>query len=130
MDNLTINLKEKEENISHLNEMIDSYEKIINEQDNIIEMKNQRIKLLENILIKNNVEFPKDSLTTNNSPIYISMTSKKNHSKKLIEKISTNTTTKDNDEIKDNFINKINNNEEKIVIKFDLLFSLSLKKLV
>jgi hypothetical protein len=64
------------------------------------------------------VEFPKDSLTTNNSPIYISMTSKKNHSKKLIEKISTNTTTKDNDEIKDNFINKINNNEEKIVIKF------------
>ena len=118
MDNLTINLKEKEDNISHLNEMIDSYEKIINEQDNIIEMKNQRIKLLENILIKNNVEFPKDSLTTNNSPIYISMTSKKNHSKKLIEKISTNTITKDNDEVKDNFINKINNNEEKIVIKF------------
>ena len=46
------------------------------------------------------MKFPKDSLTTNNSPIYISMTSKKNHSKKLIEKISTNTTTKDNDEIK------------------------------
>ena len=86
MDNLTNNLKEKEDNISHLNEMIDSYEKIINEQDNIIEMKNQRIKLLENILIKNNVEFPKDSLTTNNSPIYISMKNKKNHSKKLIEK--------------------------------------------
>ena len=125
MDNLTLNLKEKEDNISHLNEMIDSYEKIINEQDNIIEMKNQRIKLLENILIKNNVEFPKDSLTSNNSPIYISMTNKKNHSKKLIEKISTNTVTKENDEVKDNFIkvteeenNKINNNEEKIVIKF------------
>jgi kinesin family protein 3/17 len=118
MDNLTINLKEKEDNISHLNEMIDSYEKIINEQDNIIEMKNQRIKLLENILIKNKVEFPKDSLTTNNSPIYISMTSKKYNSKKLNEKTSTNTKAKDNDEEKDNIINKIFNNEEKIVIKF------------
>jgi hypothetical protein len=81
-------------------------------------MKNQRIKLLENILIKNKVEFPKDSLTTNNSPIYISMTSKKYNSKKLNEKTSTNTKAKDNDEEKDNIINKIFNNEEKIVIKF------------
>ena len=119
MDNLTNNLKEKEDNISHLNEMIDSYEKIINEQDNIIEMKNQRIKLLENILIKNNVEFPKDSLTTNSTPIYLSMTSKKNNSKKLNEKTSTNTKIKDNEEEKDNIINKIINKEEKIVIKFN-----------
>ena len=119
MDNLTNNLKEKEDNISHLNEMIDSYEKIINEQDNIIEMKNQRIKLLENILIKNNVEFPKDSLTTNSIPIYLSMTSKKNNSKKLNEKTSTNTKIKDNEEEKDNIINKIINKEEKIVIKFN-----------
>ena len=119
MDNLTNNLKEKEDNISHLNEMIDSYEKIINEQDNIIEMKNQRIKLLENILIKNNVEFPKDSLTTNSTPIYLSMTSKKNNSKKLNEKTSTNTKFKDNEEEKDNIINKIINKEEKIVIKFN-----------
>ena len=118
MDNLTNNLKEKEDNINHLNEMIDSYEKIINEQDNIIEMKNQRIKLLENILIKNNVEFPKDSLTTNNTPIYISMTSKKNNTKKLNEKNLTNAKVKDNGEEKDNMINKIINNEEKIVIKF------------
>ena len=119
MDNLTNNLKEKEDNISHLNEMIDSYEKIINEQDNIIEMKNQRIKLLENILIKNNVEFPKDSLTTNSTPIFLSMTSKKNNSKKLNEKTSTNTKIKDNEEEKDNIINKIINKEEKIVIKFN-----------
>jgi kinesin family protein 3/17 len=119
MDNLTNNLKEKEDNISHLNEMIDSYEKIINEQDNIIEMKNQRIKLLENILIKNNVEFPKDSLTTNSTPIYLSMTSKKNNSKRLNEKTSTNTKIKDNEEEKDNIINKIINKEEKIVIKFN-----------
>ena len=119
MDNLTNNLKEKEDNISHLNEMIDSYEKIINEQDNIIEIKNQRIKLLENILIKNNVEFPKDSLTTNSTPIYLSMTSKKNNSKKLNEKTSTNTKIKDNEEEKDNIINKIINKEEKIVIKFN-----------
>lgn len=118
MDNLTNNLKEKEDNINHLNEMIDSYEKIINEQDNIIEMKNQRIKLLENILIKNNVEFPKDSLTTNNTPIYISMTSKKNNTKKLNEKNLTNAKVKDNGEEKDNMNNKIINNEEKIVIKF------------
>ena len=119
MDNLTNNLKEKEDNISHLNEMIDSYEKIINEQDNIIEIKNQRIKLLENILIKNNVEFPKDSLTTNSTPIFLSMTSKKNNSKKLNEKTSTNTKIKDNEEEKDNIINKIINKEEKIVIKFN-----------
>ena len=119
MDNLTNNLKEKEDNISHLNEMIDSYEKIINEQDNIIEMKNQRIKLLENILIKNNVEFPKDSLTTNSTPIFLSMTSKKNNSKKLNEKTSTNTKIKDNEEEKDNIINKIINKEEKIIIKFN-----------
>ena len=118
MDNLTINLKEKEDNINHLNEMIDSYEKIINEQDNIIEMKNQRIKLLENILIKNNVEFPKDLLTSNNSPDYISMTSKKINSKKLNEKVLTDAKIKDNGEEKDNNINKINKSEEKIVIKF------------
>ena len=62
MEALTNNLKEKEDNITHLNEMIDSYEKIINEQDNIIEIKNQRIKLLENILIKNKVNFPKDTI--------------------------------------------------------------------
>ena len=118
MDNLTINLKEKEDNINHLNEMIDSYEKIINEQDNIIEMKNQRIKLLENILIKNNVEFPKDLLTSNNSPNYISITSKKINSKKLNEKVLTDAKIKDNGEEKDNNINKINKSEEKIVIKF------------
>ena len=67
MESLTTNLKEKEDNINHLNEMIDSYEKIINEQDNIIEIKNQRIKLLENILIKHNVSFPKDSIIQTNS---------------------------------------------------------------
>ena len=66
MDSLTINLKEKEDNINHLNEMIDSYEKIINEQDNIIEIKNQRIKLLENLLIKHNVSFPKDTIIETN----------------------------------------------------------------
>jgi hypothetical protein len=82
-------------------------------------MKNQRIKLLENILIKNNVEFPKDSLTTNSTPIFLSMTSKKNNSKKLNEKTSTNTKIKDNEEEKDNIINKIINKEEKIVIKFN-----------
>lgn len=49
--------------------MIYSYEKIINEQDNIIEIKNQRIKLLENILIKHNVSFPKDSIIQTNSYI-------------------------------------------------------------
>ena len=130
MDNLTINLKEKEDNINHLNEMIDSYEKIINEQDNIIEIKNQRIKLLENLLIKNNVKFPKETEVLKNNN-YINLTTyKKNNSKKdFSQKIAsiTDDKKKNNNENLFNNINDENNyiefsknnfGDEKIIIKF------------
>ena len=131
MDTLTNNLKEKEDNITHLNEMIDSYEKIINEQDNIIEIKNQRIKLLENILIKNKVKFPKETIIKmNNDYNYISgkinnfinkgnsqdiNVTEEGKGKKENNLINNN----NEDEIKDNNFNEGNDlEEEKIIIKF------------
>ena len=131
MDTLTNNLKEKEDNITHLNEMIDSYEKIINEQDNIIEIKNQRIKLLENILIKNKVKFPKDTIIRVNS-YYSSKKDKIYNLKKTVSQTTTDEGKKDNDKsLKDsagtnmkdrNFTEgndfNYNFNDEKIIIKF------------
>jgi kinesin family protein 3/17 len=138
MDNLTNNLKEKEENITHLNEMIDSYEKIINEQDNIIEIKNQRIKLLENILIKNKVEFPKDTLLSQNISCNAKLHNLRN--KVIVQDLNLTDTTKknnsinNNNNIEDNFNNDNNdinfgdnisninfsneNDSDKIIIKF------------
>ena len=115
MDNLTNNLKEKEENIIHLNEMIDSYEKIINEQDNIIEIKNQRIKLLENILIKNKVEFPKDTLLNQNISCSAKIHNLRN--KVVFQDLNLTDTTKknnsinNNNNIEDNFNNNNDNND-------------------
>ena len=110
MDNLTINLKEKEDNITHLNEMIDSYEKIINEQDNIIEIKNQRIKLLENILIKNKVKFPKDTILSSNISCSAKIHNLRN--KGIGQNISLTDISKKNNNniiIEDNFNNNDNN---------------------
>ena len=137
MDNLTINLKEKEDNITHLNEMIDSYEKIINEQDNIIEIKNQRIKLLENILIKNKVKFPKDTIIKTNISCTAKIQNLRNkgisqdisltdNSKKNINNNSNdNNNNNENNDINfgDTNISNINfndndNDSEKIIIKF------------
>ena len=114
MDNLTNNLKEKEDNITHLNEMIDSYEKIINEQDNIIEIKNQRIKLLENILIKNKVKFPKDTIIKTN----ISCTAKIQNfrNKGISQDISLTDNGKKN--INNNSNDNKNNNNENNDINF------------
>ena len=139
MDTLTNNLKEKEDNINHLNEMIDSYEKIINEQDNIIEIKNQRIKLLENILIKNKVKFPKDTVIKTNNE-YSSIAGKFNNfknkgnfqdkneiedenSKKEINVINNNSSNIDENNNNNNYNNNNYNEEndldhEKIIIKF------------
>ena len=108
MESLTSNLKEKEDNINHLNEMIDSYEKIINEQDNIIEIKNQRIKLLENILIKNNLSFPKDTIIQTN--LY---NNKDNNPQNEFNANLISDDFNENEKIKIKFSNTDNNDNEK-----------------
>jgi hypothetical protein len=126
MEYLTNNLKEKEDNINHLNEMIDSYEKIISEQDNIIEIKNQRIKLLENILIKHNVSFPKDNQFQTNLYNKINEakdnneinSNKMNENFKLIEEKQIKDVDK-NDNFNGEFLNLDNKkNETKVKIRF------------
>ena len=112
MDTLTNNLKEKEDNITHLNEMIDSYEKIINEQDNIIEIKNQRIKLLENILIKNKVKFPKETIIKVNND-YNCISDKINNFKNKGNSQDINVTEEEKGKKENNIINNNNESEDK-----------------
>ena len=128
MELLSMNLKEKEDNINHLNDMIDSYEQIIKEQDNLIKIKNQRIIVLENLLIKNNIKFPKEVILKNGNNINLS-SNKKNHFKNVksektssfIDERKKNNNDKIfnniNDENNDINFNQSNPNDEKILIK-------------
>ena len=55
---LTNKLNERDEAIVQLQEELDAYDKINREQEDLVENKNQRIFVLENILKRNNLPIP------------------------------------------------------------------------
>jgi kinesin family protein 3/17 len=59
---LTNKLNERDEAIVQLQEELDAYDKINREQEEVIENKNQRVLLLENIMRRNNIRIPDDNL--------------------------------------------------------------------
>lgn len=60
MNGLTTSLNERDENIAQLQEEIEAYDKITKEQEKVIDNREKRIKLLESILNKNNIDYPKE----------------------------------------------------------------------
>lgn len=58
---LTNKLNERDEAIVQLQEELDAYDKINREQEEVIENKNQRVLLLENIMRRNNIRIPDDN---------------------------------------------------------------------
>ncbi len=58
---LTNKLNERDEAIVQLQEELDAYDKINREQEEVVENKNQRVLLLENILRRNNLRIPDDN---------------------------------------------------------------------
>jgi kinesin family protein 3/17 len=59
---LTNKLNERDEAIVQLQEELDAYDKINREQEEVIENKNQRLMLLENIMKRNNIRIPDDNV--------------------------------------------------------------------
>jgi len=59
---LTNKLNERDEAIVQLQEELDAYDKINREQEDLVENKNQRIFVLENILKRNNLPVPSESI--------------------------------------------------------------------
>ena len=59
---LTTKLNERDEAIVQLQEELDAYDKINREQEDLIENKNQRVFVLENILRRNNLRIPDDNI--------------------------------------------------------------------
>ena len=66
MSGLKTKVNESNEAIAQLQEEIEAYESMNKNQENIIENKEKRIKLLENLLIKNNIKFEKEERVTIN----------------------------------------------------------------
>mgnify|MGYP000973773950 CR=1 FL=1 len=62
MISLTTRLNERNETIDQLHEEIESYEKIIRELEDGIEIKIYRINTLEGLLKKNNIEIPDNAM--------------------------------------------------------------------
>jgi hypothetical protein len=58
---LTTKLNERDENIVQLQEEIDAFDKINREQEDLIDNRNSRISLLENLLMKNKIHYPEDN---------------------------------------------------------------------
>lgn len=57
---MTNKLNERDEMILQLQEEIEAYDKINKEQEDQVEFRNERVQLLENILRRNNIQFPED----------------------------------------------------------------------
>jgi len=66
MSGLKNKVNESNEAIAQLQEEIEAYESMNKNQENIIENKEKRIKLLENLLSKNNIKFEKEERVTIN----------------------------------------------------------------
>jgi hypothetical protein len=67
---LTTKLNERDETIVQLQEELDAYDKINREQEDILELKNNRVVLLENLLKKNNIKIPDDKTKTIDKEMY------------------------------------------------------------
>lgn len=63
LNSLTNKLNERDEVNQHLNEELYAYDQITKEREELIELKNNRIRQLESLLMKNNISVPKESET-------------------------------------------------------------------
>jgi hypothetical protein len=67
---LTTKLNERDETIVQLQEELDAYDKITREQEDLLELKNNRAVVLENLLKKNNIRVPDDKTKTVDKEMY------------------------------------------------------------